>query len=446
MASDPIVSDPMAPEQIASDLIAPDPTVSDPMASDSITTDGTVSDAAKAAVEQALGIFRKAGYNPRSLLWMCVEGTAFRTAAMELLQGVTPSVLSSEFHSAFEKLMKGIPCARIDPSAFKVGRSRDATYDEFSKLIQSKKLNPDLVLPFCFQTSDGKGEDFAKNSLFWFFQHAEDALLKLMFMLSAPGYMYNHNGHFYPVTQVYEHQVKAEIACMQIDLEVQMQAFLKPDGTLRMNKKEVYQVFRTLPRRICERLYKLGYVDEGTEVTTVYKDKSRPTGADPERDYKVSAHVTVEIGAPPSRHASVLKSVLAPYRCVDTTSHIGTAFSVSSDTLLCFYRGVIQMLKKERNATNLSDEEIKRPWFAVDEVSATGNQGFSIMGGLQKTSDQMPTLKYRERFVNGKLVGLPERFPRWKQGDDKRKSDLMLQVSWVSALTFNSHSFVSDQL
>ena len=92
-------------------------------------------------------------------------------------------------------------------------------------------------------------------------------------------------------------------------------------------------------------------------------------------------------------------------------------------------RGVIDTLKKDGHARNLSDKEIADGRNFLDRVSRSAINGMAVVTSKKRPEDPISSLLYRKWFLDGKeLKQRREEFPRWK--DEKgRKLNLLLNVS-----------------
>ena len=96
-------------------------------------------------------------------------------------------------------------------------------------------------------------------------------------------------------------------------------------------------------------------------------------------------------------------------------------------------RIVIDTLKKDGHARNLSDKEIADGRNFLDRVSRSAINGMAVVTSKKRPEDPISSLLYRKWFLDGKeLKQRREEFPRWK--DEKgRKLNLLLNVSVVFA-------------
>ena len=102
-------------------------------------------------------------------------------------------------------------------------------------------------------------------------------------------------------------------------------------------------------------------------------------------------------------------------------------------------RVVIDTLKKDGHARNLSDKEIADGRNFLDRVSRSAINGMAVVTSKKRPEDPISSLLYRKWFLDGKeLKQRREEFPRWK--DEKgRKLNLLLNVSvglfflWVAS-------------
>ena len=261
---------------------------------------------ADCAVHAAMKTLERHGSSGRNVLWLHVPGTEFRRSAEKVLGEIDSfDVFGDEFHAAAERILAHTPLVKKDPHAFRRGRSMERTWEDFRRMLESKGLDPHLVQPFIFQTSGGQGkEDFAENSLFWFFQYHEDALLEIAFRGGGCSEVHFH-GRFFPVQQIYEnpkdHPGLERVVCCMLDLEVPMSALGDERGEPRVGRDDVTKAMKRVPYQLARDMHRLGLVAEGTPVSFVVKDKSRPIGEDG-KDYKVSFHVKVEIAGSRLQH------------------------------------------------------------------------------------------------------------------------------------------------
>lgn len=258
------------------------------------------------AVGQAIEIMEKNGSSGRNLLLLQVPDTCFRTEAMKLLHQIDPSVLSPDFHRAAEGILSRTPLSKKDPHAFKVGRSMEKTWEQFRKMLESKGVNPNLAQPFVFQTSGGQGkDDFARNSLFWFYQFHEDAMLRMAFM-SGTDYEVHHGPDLFPVLQTYENPKDLDglqrITCFMLDVEVVMSALNDETGKPRLTQDEVELAIRKVPGQLARRMHELGVIEKDSVLTIVVKKKSRAV----KNDTKVSFHFKVDVAGLREQHMHVV--------------------------------------------------------------------------------------------------------------------------------------------
>jgi len=360
---------------------------------------------------------RSRGCPVSSLLWLTagekvLSGSRFGDA---LIEAVEPwgSELGSDpefFRTVERHESEKIQAIRKDLRV--VDREKMKCLVGFQALLERRGIQPP-AMPFVFQTSNGK--DYSK-SRFHAYLHWQDALFEMLKIDFYGGIM--DDGHFVPVTQVYELQpgeadtsqdplgyLEAERVCYLIfDWEVLESQYLDTYGQMRLTSAQIARTAMAFPKFVYDQLLSRRYIQSQDVLHVVVKKKSRATS----NDFKHSYHFIFEIAGSPAVHHKAV---------------CGELFRA--------YAGDKGRMKKDKTFQSLSDEQLGCPVWGMDPINH-GNQAFATLLSRKSKRDAYPQLRRRMLFQGGS-VRCVEALPSWpaNDGDIQLKLNLLRTASYT---------------